>query len=112
MSLALVTGASSGIGLSLAGMLAERKSDLVITARSQAALKKIAADLKSRHGVSVTVLPCDLGVAEGPRALAESLAGKGLEPDILVNNAGFGTYGPFLEQTGESQAQMIQVNVT
>jgi uncharacterized protein len=112
MPLALVTGASSGIGLSFAELLAARKTDLAITARNQAALEKIAADLGSRFGVKVFPLPCDLGSPDGPRALVGLLRDRGLAPDILINNAGFATYGLFVDQTVESQVQMIQVNVT
>jgi short-subunit dehydrogenase len=112
MPLALVTGASSGIGLAVAELLAEQKFDLVVSGRNRAALVETADRLKSQHGVNVIVLPCDLGAAGGGRALAGMLREQGLEPDVLVNNAGFGTYGPLLEQTVESQVEMIQVNVT
>jgi short-subunit dehydrogenase len=112
MPLALVTGASSGIGLAIAELLAERKFDLVVSARNRAALEEIANHLKSEHRVNVIVLPCDLGVPGAGRALAGMLREQRLEPDVLVNNAGFGTYGPFLEQAVESQVEMIQVNIT
>jgi short-subunit dehydrogenase len=112
MPLALVTGASSGIGLAIAELLAERKFDLVVSARNRAALEEIANRLKSQHRVNVIVLPCDLGVPGAGRALAGMLREQRLEPDVLVNNAGFGTYGPFLEQTVESQVEMIQVNIS
>jgi len=112
MPLALVTGASSGIGLAIAELLADRKFDLVVSARNRAALEETASGLRTRYGVSAIVLPCDLGVAGGGRALARMMREQGLEPDVLINNAGFGTYGPFLDQTLESQLEMIQVNIT
>ena len=112
MPLALVTGASSGIGLAIAELLAERKFDLVISARNRAALEETANRFKSQRHVNAIALPCDLGVSGGGRSLAGMLREQGLEPDVLINNAGFGTYGPFLEQTIESQVEMIQVNIT
>jgi short-subunit dehydrogenase len=112
MPLALVTGASSGIGLAIAELLAEREFDVVVSARNRVALEETANRFKSQYRVNAVAVPCDLAAAGGGRSLAGMIREQGLAPDVLINNAGFGTYGPFLEQTIESQVEMIQVNVT
>ena len=109
---ALVTGASSGIGLELATLLARDRHDLVFVARSRDRLEAIARGLTEEFGVSVTILASDLAQPETPAAIARELAERGLAIDILVNNAGFGVYGPFAETPIEKELEMIQVNVT
>src|SRR5689334_13450835 len=112
MATAVVTGASSGIGLSIARQLAARKFDVVLSARNAEALERIAAELRSQCRVQAIVSPADLAHPDGAEALAASISGQGIQPDVLVNNAGFGTYGFFAEQTRQSQIEMIQVNIT
>ena len=68
---ALVTGASSGLGVHFAGQLAARGANLVITARRKELLEKLAADLSARYGVQVTCLPMDLADPDSPRKLFE-----------------------------------------
>ena len=112
MSLALVTGASSGIGRSLALLLAGRGVDVAITGRNNEALRRLASEIKRQHKVRAAGFACDLGRPDGPKELTSWLDSEEMRPDILVNNAGFGTYGFFSEQTVESQVEMIQVNIT
>ena len=81
---ALVTGASKGIGLACARMLAEEGCDLHIASRTEADLAKARDEIKARHNVSVTIHPVDLSNGDAARALAAACA----EIDILVNNAG------------------------
>ena len=90
---ALVTGASSGLGVALAHGLAARGSDIVLTARRETPMRDLAAELKGRHGIEVVVEPADLGVPDGPSALLHRLDARGIDPDVLVNNAGFGLSG-------------------
>jgi short-subunit dehydrogenase len=110
-NLALVTGASSGIGAELARQLAAQQSDLVLTARRGDRLAALAEELHSQHGVQTTVIECDLNTAEGADRLIDELAAKGLAPTTLINNAGFGYYGPFVEQSRDDIEAMLQVNI-
>jgi uncharacterized protein len=109
---ALVTGASSGIGDAIARELASRGWDLVLTARSEARLERLADELRARHGVGVEVNSEDLTDPEAPARLERRTEGAGLAIDFLVNNAGFGRIGPFVAQEGEDANAMIRVNVT
>lgn len=109
--LALVTGASSGIGAEFARQLAAEKVNLVLTARRRDRLEALAAELAAKHGVQATAIEGDLNTAEGPDQLVERLTSAGQMPSILINNAGFGFYGPLLEQSADEIDAMIQVNV-
>lgn len=106
---ALVTGASSGIGLELARVAAERGYDLVLVARGEAALHALAAEIERDRGVSARVVTADLATADGPDVVARAV--EDLEIDVLVNNAGFGLYGDFLETDVDVEREMIAVNV-
>ncbi len=109
---ALVTGASAGIGEEFARQLAANGWDLVLVARGVEPLETLAATLRKQYGVSVEVLPADLGDPEQRALVAERIADRAHPIDRLINNAGFGTIGPFHEQTAESQVGMVDVNVT
>src|SRR4051794_27755723 len=93
---ALITGASSGIGLDLAKLMAP-DFDLIITARNQTELERIARELEAAHGNHVHVIPADLTLPEAPQQMFTEIKRRGLAMDILINNAGFGAYGPFAE---------------
>lgn len=108
---ALVTGASAGIGLSLARRMAQDGWDLALTARSEAELEAVAAELRRKHGVRALVVPADLADPDAPGTLQQTLEQAGFPVEFLVNNAGFGTWGPFAGQPLESQLAMLQVNV-
>lgn len=107
---ALVTGASSGIGLELSTLLARDLHDLVLVARSRDRLEAIARGLTEEFGVAVTILESDLARPETPAEIARELDERKLTIDILVNNAGFGVYGPFAETSIAKELEMIQVN--
>ena len=109
---ALVTGASSGIGLELATLLARDRHNLILVARSRDRLEAIARGLTEEYGVSVTILARDLARPESPPAIAREVEERGLRVEILVNNAGFGVYGQFAETPIAKELDMIQVNVT
>lgn len=109
--LALVTGASSGIGREFALLLAERGHDLVVVARREdrlAALKKDAAD---RFGVRTKVIVEDLSHIAAPRRILDELRSANLEVDFLVNNAGYGLSGGFMNNEWSSHADFLQVMV-
>jgi short-subunit dehydrogenase len=108
--LALITGASSGIGEAFARQLAERGYDLCITGRRAENLQSIAAELRGRHNIRVEVVIADLAMEDGIRQVEEWIKAN---PAItlLVNNAGFGTRGLFVNKPAEKYAEMIAVHV-
>jgi short-subunit dehydrogenase len=109
--IALVTGASTGIGLELSRILAGDRHDLMIVAQRADRLAQAARDLGSQYGIRVIDLAVDLGDSETPGQIARVLSREGLVPDVLVNNAGFGLRGPFADLDLGRQLQMIQVNI-
>ena len=110
--IALITGASSGIGRELARLHARKGGDLVIIARRKDRLDELKAELESAHGAAVTVVPADLNDPAAPRAIHEAVKAAGIEIDYLVNNAGFGGLGLFHEADWEQHERMIAVNIT
>lgn len=108
---ALITGASSGLGAEFAGRFAARGANLVLVARRADRLEELAQELRSQHGITVTVIPMDLGRAGVGRELADELAGRGITVDTLVNNAGFGTHSTFAEEDPDVIAAEISLNV-
>jgi short-subunit dehydrogenase len=111
MGTALITGASSGIGLELADVLAADGHNLVLVARREQALRALAGDLERRHGIQATAFVADLARLEERMRLASDLSGEGAEIDVLVNNAGFGLRGPFASTPVERDLEMIEVNI-
>jgi len=106
---ALVTGASNGIGLELARLLAADGIDVVLTARSADKLEALAAELRESDGVDASVIVADLGM---PGAAAEVVERLGNAPiDILVNNAGFPQWGPFVGSDPAEMTSMLNVNM-
>lgn len=107
---ALITGASSGIGLELARLFAADGSRLILTARSEDRLAAIASELQSAHSVEVHVLPEDLSDPAAPRRLFDAIEAAGLSVDVLVNNAGFGALGLFAKMSLDRQLAMLRLN--
>jgi uncharacterized protein len=108
---ALITGASSGIGLELARLFAADHYRLVLVARNRAALQQIGEELQSKHGIEVRISPKDLAHPSSPVELFQELQEAGIVVDVLVNNAGFGGSGPFVQTDWHHEAEMIQVNI-
>ncbi len=106
----LITGASSGIGMGLAKLFAADGSDLVLVARREDRLNKLAEELKSEHGIEVHVLPKDLSKKTSPKEIFNHLKKEKIEIDVLVNNAGFGSRGTVSELDTDLQVDMVQVN--
>jgi short-subunit dehydrogenase len=107
---ALVTGASSGIGAALAERLAHDGNDLVIVARRRERLEALARRLEGETGVRVEVLPADLTDPQQLRAV-EDRVDADPHVDLLVNNAGFGGYGPFAELEPDFADRLVGVHV-
>jgi short-subunit dehydrogenase len=110
--LALVTGASAGIGAAFARLLAGRGYDLLLTARRADRLAAVAEDVRLRHGVESLVVAADLADPEAPGRILDHLATHGRHVDLLVNNAGYGLPGVYAETRWAEQAAFIQVMVT
>lgn len=109
---ALITGASLGLGAEFARLFAANGHDLVLTARSRDRLESIRREIEGLHGASVRIIVADLEDPGAPRAIFAEIAAAGIEIDALVNNAGFGKYGFFHESDGDEALRMIRVNVS
>ena len=103
--LALITGASSGIGRDMARILAEKGYDLILVARRKEKLDKLAKELDTK----VTTIKLDLSIEENSFKLYDKLKNKDI--DIVINNAGFGLFGFFHETDLNTELKMIDLNV-
>jgi short-subunit dehydrogenase len=108
---ALITGASNGIGLALAHLMAQRGNDLLLVARSGDRLATLASGLQSQHGVTVRHLALDLAASGAAQTLYNYCKTESLLVNILVNNAGYGDYKPVADASAEVLHGMLQVNV-
>ena len=109
--LAIVTGASAGIGVALARLAAADGYRTVLVARRRAKLEALAEELQEAHGHDPLVLPLDLSAVDAPERLIEAL-GPDAPVEMLMNNAGLGTWGPFVETPLERTTTMLRVNIT
>ena len=107
-TLALITGASDGIGRAFAEKLAEAGFDLILVAGRQSELQHVASLLQEKHGVQIDTLPIDLSLPAGAARLLEATRKR--EIGILVAAAGFGTSGAFVRNAVDIELQMIDVN--
>jgi short-subunit dehydrogenase len=106
---ALVTGASSGIGVALARELASHGAKLILTARRKDRLESLAAELAGK-GTEVRIVVADLNDPAAPEQLYEGTEGAGLTVDILINNAGLGQCGVFHQCPVEQELSQVRVN--
>ncbi len=111
MPIALITGASTGIGRELALLCARNGSDVVLVARSRPMLDSLAAEIKRGTKQSATVFECDLAEPDAAYPLFDRVSGAGIAIDTLINNAGFGLLGHLWELDAKRQSQMVQLNV-
>jgi uncharacterized protein len=111
--LALVTGASSGIGLELAKVFAREGHDLVVAADNRAKLDAASQQIRSgAPAARIEIVTVDLANPDGPFLLYEAVQRLGRDLDVLVNNAGVGVWGEFARQTNlDAELDMIQLNV-
>jgi hypothetical protein len=109
MSTALVTGATSGIGLSFAHQLAERGHDVVLVARDRARLENVSDELRATYAVGTEILVADLSDRAETGKVAERLADRARPVDLLVNNAGFGLKKRFLDNDISEEEAVFDV---
>ncbi len=107
----VITGASSGIGAELAHLFAPEHQHLVLVARRREPMDALAAELKHKHGVRVTVICRDLQEPGAAQGLMDDLAEHHLQVDTLVNNAGFGIAGNFAHADAAKTSAMMQLNM-
>ena len=108
---ALITGATSGIGLELARLFAKDGFKLVILARNEAELQSTSTELKSNYGIEVVTLAKDLFNPESAFEVYDELKSQGIEISMLVNDAGQGVYGKFQETELERELNIINLNI-
>lgn len=108
---ALVTGASSGLGVDFAKDLAGRGCNLVLVARREERLMKVAQEIERDQDVQVDIITADLAHEAERQRLYDQLKQQGKPIDVLINNAGFGAYGDFLDVPWERENQMLQLDV-
>jgi hypothetical protein len=105
VSTALITGATSGLGLEFARQLAARGDAVVLVARTETRLREVAAELEAAHGVTAEILVADLA----DRADVDRVAERARTVDTVVNNAGFGMRQPFLDNDIAVEEEMFDV---
>lgn len=111
-SIALVTGASSGIGYEFARILARENFDLVLTARNKKALTELKARLMAEYEVKVEIIAKDLASVSSVQDIYDQLKKENIVIDVLINNAGLGDFGFFHEMDWRKQEEIINVNIT
>jgi short-subunit dehydrogenase len=108
---ALITGASAGIGHALARAFAKNGHEVVLVARREQLLTNLANEIAASEAPRPTVLRADVSRIDTARQIGDALAAAGLEPEIVVNNAGFGLLGPAATLDRGKQLAMIDLNV-
>lgn len=108
---ALITGASGGLGLEFAKILAKKKYDLVLVARNEGKLYALKNDLETEYNIAVYLYASDLSVVDAALDVFNFTLEHDIKIDILINNAGFGDSGSFAESEWEKQYEMVQLNV-
>ena len=111
MATALITGASSGIGLELVIEFAKRKHDVIVVARSEQKLKELAEAIKAKYKVEVHVLVKDLSDQKQVDEVYAYTQSQNIQVDYLINNAGFGDYNAFAEADWNKINAMLDVNI-
>lgn len=109
---ALITGATSGIGLELARLAARDGYRVLIVARHEDALRRTAEELQRAGAAAVILIPLDLSEPASVGALVERLTAERLTPDVLINNAGFGAVGAVADLDPDLLHRMIELNIT
>jgi short-subunit dehydrogenase len=116
---ALITGASSGLGVDFAHDLAGRGCNLILVARRQERLEAVAQEVMAKHNVTAKVIAMDLGEPDAPQRLYDQVSEMGTATStssaqsvsVLINNAGFGVFGEFTEIPWEREAAMLNLDI-
>ncbi len=108
---ALITGASTGIGKEFSHIHAELGGDLIIVARSQKKLDDLKTELESKYSIKVMIIVKDLSLPDSPMEIYTEVNNAGIEVNYLINNAGFGGLGKFHERDWEKDLMMINLNI-
>ncbi|MBN2663497.1 MAG: SDR family oxidoreductase [Bacteroidales bacterium] len=110
-NIALITGASTGIGKELAYIHAQKGGDLVIVARRVEKLEELKKELTEKYSVKVMIIEKDLIKSHAPKEVYDEVKNAGIEIDYLINNAGFGGLGKFHERNWQDDLNMINLNI-
>ncbi len=110
-AVALVTGASGGIGYELARCCAADGRNVVLTARNGSRLEAVAQEFRHKFGVEAVPIAIDLTHPDSTERLHSAVSGRGLHVELLINNAGFGSWGPFARTDMENVRGMVALNV-
>ncbi|WP_299118302.1 SDR family oxidoreductase [uncultured Tenacibaculum sp.] len=108
---ALITGASSGIGKELAIIHAQKKGNLILVARRLDKLEELKIELEVKFGITVITIAKDLSIPNAAKELYNEIQEMNVQVEFLINNAGFGLRGKFHELPWERQQQMINLNM-
>lgn len=108
---ALVTGATNGIGRSIAQAFAAEGVNLIIAARGEQELASLAREWSARYGIGVLSVPCDLSRRGGAQRLCDEVGKAEIQIDYLVNNAGSGVFGRFMETDIEDELSINELNM-
>jgi uncharacterized protein len=108
---ALITGASSGIGLELAKIFASKGINLIIVSRKIIELSRLGTELSGKYKIYVEEIEKDLSVPGSAKQIYDNVKSLGFDIDFLINNAGFGDYGLFYKCDWEKQERMINLNM-
>ncbi|MBX9837759.1 MAG: SDR family oxidoreductase [Silvanigrellaceae bacterium] len=109
--IALVTGASSGIGQSFTCLLASKGYDVIAIARDHQRLYELENKLLTKYNSKIYVLPLDLSINNSVDKIAEFLKNENLVVDVLINNAGFGVHGAFHETELQKELNMVNLQI-
>jgi len=110
-SYALITGASKGIGKSIAYELAKQGYPLLLVARSNEELKALSDDIEFKYGINASILSIDLSINEASQKVTDWVKTNNYQVGILVNNAGYGVWGNFSQSALSNQLGMMQLNM-
>lgn len=111
MGRALITGASAGLGEEFAWQLAEARHDLVLVARDEERLERLAVRLRAAGGIEVEILPADLSDRDQLEKVAQRLRDPATPVGLLVNNAGYGLHQSFIDGDLQAEEQLLEVLV-
>jgi len=111
MKTALITGASSGIGKELTYQFAQNEYNLILVARSEGILNKLAEECSEKYSINATVVSHDLSTPNSGISLAKKIRDLTIQVDILVNNAGYGDHSNFVDSDMEKSIKMLNLNM-